>query len=127
MKTASWFTFKGDGRIGISLGNPRGQAGGYKLYRPLNPPRHILHSPRSVYEPVYRAMLDSLDPHRVWADVHNLAAGAEPVLLCFERPPFTVENWCHRRMVADWIQDNLGHEVPEFDPKAGVVKQPGLF
>jgi hypothetical protein len=44
----------------------------------------------------------------VWGElhrlaVHRLAGGAEPVLLCWERPPFTADNWCHRRMVAAWF------------------------
>lgn len=115
MKTASWFTWRGPGRIGISLGTPRGQPAGFRLYKILAPGRHMLTMPYAQYEPLYRAQLTHLDPKKTWDDLHRLAAGAEPVLLCFERPPFHARNWCHRRMAADWFRDMLGEDVPEFD------------
>ncbi len=36
MKTASYFTYHGPGRVGISLGRPRGISG-YRIYRNLAP------------------------------------------------------------------------------------------
>jgi hypothetical protein len=54
-----------------------------------------------------------LDPQHTWNQLHELAAGAEPVLLCWELPPFTASNWCHRRMAAAWFEDQLGIEVDE--------------
>jgi hypothetical protein len=41
----------------------------------------------------------------------------EPVMLCFEKPPFTVTNWCHRRMAAAWLERELGIEVNELGPE----------
>ena len=36
--------------------------------------------------------------------------GSNATLLCYERPG----NFCHRRIVAEWIQAGTGIEVPEF-------------
>ena len=75
---------------------------------------------RSDYEPAYAQTLAGLDPATVWADLHELAGGAEPVMMCYERPPFTDTNHCHRRLVSRWLQDALGVEVPEIrGPRAG--------
>lgn len=121
MKTASWYTWRGEGRVGISVGTPRGMPAGYKLYRPLNPTRDMLHMARPEYEKIYFGMLGQLDPQKVWDDLHVMAKGAEPVLLCFERPPFTEGNWCHRRMVADWFDRTLGHQVPEYGDQPPLI------
>ena len=61
----------------------------------------------------FSEILGSLDPAKVMADLERLADGHEPVLLCFERPPFSDTNWCHRRMVAEWFADTLQLLVPE--------------
>jgi hypothetical protein len=122
MKTASHFTYFGPGRIVISRGTPRGdKLAGYKIFKPLMPTRDILSiSNQAQYrERYFEEVLGMLDPQRTWTELHWLAkqtepAGTEPVLLCFERPPFGPDNWCHRRMVADWFKETLGHDVPEF-------------
>ena len=64
----------------------------------------------------FREILGTLDPVRVYAELIALAGGHEPVLLCFERPPLTRDNWCHRRMVAEWFGDQLGLDIPELIP-----------
>ncbi len=48
-------------------------------------------------------------------DLHRLADPHEPVLLCWERPPFSETVWCHRRMVAAWLERELGLIVPEVE------------
>lgn len=119
MKTGSWQTIgAAPGRVGISLGSPRGQPAGYKLYRPLAPTRDMLSMGLAQYEPLYLEQLSRLDPKQVWDDIHILAmkaAGAdvEPVILCFETAPFTKTNFCHRRLAARWLEDALGHKIPE--------------
>jgi hypothetical protein len=121
MKTAAHSTFTGPGRICISIGNPRGVPGGYKMFRALAPSRDLLNSCGNDQE-AYRArfyseILGALDPRETWDKLHALANGAEPVLQCFERPPFTCDNWCHRRMVADWFKETLGETVDELTPE----------
>ena len=67
------------------------------------------------YKVLYDATLARMDPKQVWNELHEMAGGREPVLLCFERPPLVVpDNWCHRRMVADWFERELGDVVEEY-------------
>ena len=121
MKTASYFTYRGPGRIGISVGNPRGIPAGYRMYKALAPRRDMLHLSQDEYRDIFFGdILGRLNPTQVAHDLEKLAAGDEPVLLCFEKPPFTVSNFCHRRMVAEWFKDTLGLNVPEYkQPRAG--------
>ena len=124
MKTASWRTYTGPGRVGICLGAPRRAPAGFRLYRALAPTRPMLTQPLAVYRPAYEAILARLDPHQVWTDLHELAAGAEPHMMCFEVGPWTEENFCHRHMAARWLEGALNVEIPEYDPTAA---QPSLF
>ncbi len=116
MKTACYSTYRGPGRIGISIGNPRGIPAGYRMYKALAPRRDMLQLGQAEYrEFFFRDILGLLDPAQVVRDLENLVASAEPVLMCFEKPPFTPVNFCHRRMVADWLKDTLGLNVPEYE------------
>ena len=107
MKTASFFTFSGPGSIGISLGKPRGMTVRCGFYRNLAPRREMLRMPYQVYRDVYfREILGPLDPRQVMDDLQLLAGDSEPVILCFERPPFHANNWCHRRW---WPNGSVTH------------------
>ena len=108
MRTASFFTSTGPGRISIARWAPRGTPTDFAVYRPLNPAASMLKRERAEYEPLYPAILARLDPHQVVADLHRLADPHEPVLLCWKRPPFTARVWCHRRLVAAWLECELG-------------------
>ena len=59
------------------------------------------------------AILERLDPATVVKELELLVEPDEPVLLCWERPPLTATNWCHRTMVAEWLEEKLGMSVPE--------------
>lgn len=112
MRTSSFSLYQGPGRIAISRSVPLHTSKGYRVYRALAPDRNML---RMAYEPYlerYRAFLHGLDPAATWDELHRLAGGAEPVLLCWERLHEPGE-WCHRRMVADWFRETLGVDVPE--------------
>ena len=113
MKTASYYSFKGPGRIGITVGTPRGISG-LVFFRALAPHRNMLKglTPEQYIER-FDDILRQLDPRETWDRLHELVAPLEPVLLCYERPPFTRENWCHRRLVADWFKATLGEVVEE--------------
>lgn len=113
MKTASYYSFKGPGRIGITVGTPRGISG-LVFFRALAPHRNMLKglTPEQYIER-FDDILRQQDPRETWDRLHELVAPHEPVLLCYERPPFTRENWCHRRLVADWFKATLGEVVEE--------------
>lgn len=114
MKTASHFSYKGPGRVVISLGNPRGVPGGYRMFKTLAPEREWMNAPYFDYRRQFMAKLEALDAQATWDKLHELAGeGNEPVLQCFEKPPFNEGSWCHRRMVSEWFERELGVKVPE--------------
>lgn len=117
IRTASYFTYTGPGRVSISRSVPKGTAfDGIPTCRPLVPDLALQGLTEAAYRRRYGKVLDNLDPAAVAAVLKMLAGDADPVLLCWERPPFTEVNFCHRRMVAGWLQDALGIEVPEIEP-----------
>lgn len=114
MKTASFFTYTGPGRVSIARFPPRGTPAGFRVFKPLAPGPWFNSVTREEYERLFAAQLAQLDPHEVWHTLHQLAGPAtEPVLLCWERPPFHERNWCHRRLVAAWLEQELGTAIPE--------------
>jgi hypothetical protein len=54
-----------------------------------------------------RDVLYKLDPVNVAQEL-----GSDTVLLCWEAPG----KFCHRRLVAAWLEDALGIDVPEYVP-----------
>ena len=139
MRTSCFTVFQGPGRICIARYAPRGTPAGYKMFKALAPGDWFNSVPEEEYRRRYFGeILAPLDPRQVVTELEALAGGAEPVLLCWEKPPLTPKNWCHRRMVAEWLTDKLGIDVPELvlpggappkggtDPKAGAApKAPG--
>jgi hypothetical protein len=115
MKTAAFATYTGPGRISIARFAPRNTPAGFRIYKPLAPGKWFNSVPEDVYRELYFDQLALLDSTAVVAKLHELAAGAEPVLLCYEKPPFHASNWCHRRMVAEWLKTELGLIVPEVE------------
>lgn len=114
--TASYFTYTGPGRVGISQGTPRGVKAGYRFYRKLAPTWDMVkRMDRPGYEHAFHAMLDALDPEVVVREIQALHPTSDRiVLLCFEKPPFTPTNWCHRRtLVAPWLEQYLSAPVLE--------------
>lgn len=131
--TASFMTSKGmPGRISTALFPPRFiKATEYKTYRPLAPGRWFkTASPREYIERYFNEVLRPLDPQQVYDELWQLAGGATPILLCYEKPPFSVPdrwweqdpaqdhkcdfgNWCHRRIIAAWFKDGLGVDCLE--------------
>jgi hypothetical protein len=115
LKTASFFTYTGPGRISIARFPPRGTPAGYRVYKPLAPGAWFNSVTREMYERLYGEQLAKLDAQKVHDELVALAGDAEPVLLCYEKPPFTETNYCHRRMVSAWFERELRILVPELD------------
>ena len=114
MKTSDYFTYRGAGRIAISRSVPRNLSPGYRIYRPLAPGPWFKSVSYEEYREKYFHQLSELDPALVWKTLHDLADGHEPVLLCYEKEPFDSGHFCHRRMVAEWFERELGFSVPEW-------------
>ena len=113
MKTASFFTYTGPGRISIARFAPRNTPAGFRIYKPLAPGPWFNSVPQDEYRTLYFDQLAKLDAQAVFDKLLELAAGAEPVLLCYERPPFSATNWCHRTMVSEWFKNTLDIDVLE--------------
>ena len=60
----------------------------------------------ALFDREYRKQLDALDAKQVAEDL-----GPDAILLCWES--FNVR--CHRRLVAEWLEEKLGIVVTELD------------
>ena len=82
------------------------------IYSKLAPPTEIIKlKDEKLYEQIYyEKVLSKLNPQQVFDEL-----GEHAVLLCYEK--FSdIENgkaFCHRRMVAKWLEENLGVKVDE--------------
>jgi len=115
MKTASFYTYAGPGRISIARFAPRGVAAGFRVYKPLAPGPWFNSVDERRYRELYFAQLAKLDAATVVQQLEALAAGHEPTLLCYEMPSDIAagKTFCHRHMVAEWLQQRLGLVVAE--------------
>ncbi len=119
MKTASFFSYPGPGKISIARRAPPGFAD-FKVCRELAPNFANWNTiSYARYLMLFEKQLAKLDPQQMYDRLCRLAEPAEPVLLCWERPPLSPANWCHRRMVAEWFERNLKIQVPEVGSKQG--------
>jgi hypothetical protein len=89
--------------VAISQGVPRWYKG--RRYIPLAPPRSLLKAKDpELFDREYHKLLDSLDTKKVAEEL-----GPNAIMLCWES--FNVR--CHRRLVAEWLEEKLGIIVPE--------------
>jgi hypothetical protein len=74
VKTASFFTSAGAGRISIARWAPRGTPAGYRVYKALAPHKSMMGLPSEVFAILYRGcLLRALDARQVWEQLHALA------------------------------------------------------
>jgi uncharacterized protein (DUF488 family) len=111
MKTSNFKTYRGDMGISICLYPPLDYAGAQ--YPSLAPDRQTFFAKKAgdidekEYEKQYREkILSKFDPKEIYEQLQR------NVLLCFE----PAGEFCHRRIFSDWIQENLGIEIPEWQP-----------
>ncbi len=90
--------------VAISQGVPKWYKG--KVYKKLAPSWALVKiEDEKEYVRRYKyEVLDRLDPAQVLKEL-----GEDAVLLCWEKPG----EFCHRRIVAEWLEGELGIEVPE--------------
>jgi len=73
--------------------------------------------PWHLYVKEYRReVLARLTPSDIFTNYHAA------ILLCWEAPEPSIHFYCHRRLVASWIETALGVHVPEVS--AGVMPAP---
>jgi hypothetical protein len=113
VKTASFFTYTGPGRISIARYAPRWTPAGFEDYSKLEPGPWFKSVTQERHVELYhREVLSKLDPRKTFDELQELGHGAEPILLCREKPG----EFCHRRLVAEWFGEKLGVNVPELLP-----------
>jgi len=113
--TSSWSTTLPPAiqKIGISRGTPRGYPAGYRRMPELAPGPWFNSVSPGEYHRLFMAQLAALDARAVLGKMHDLGAGHDVALLCFEAPA-DPQAWCHRGQVAGWLHDKLAIEVCEF-------------
>lgn len=55
-------------------------------------------------------VLDNLVAKNVYEDLSNLSDGKDCVLICYEKS----EDFCHRHLVAGWLNQKLGINIEEY-------------
>ena len=83
-------------------------------YKKLAPPAEIIKvEDKELYTKLYyERVLDKLNPKEVYNEL-----GENAVLLCYEKYEDcrNGKTFCHRHIVAEWLQKELGIEVKELD------------
>ena len=112
--TASWSaTLSRDmTAVGISRSTPRNRRG-YRRLRALEPGNWFRSVQPAEYVTLYRGILDCLDPAEIRDQL--LGLGPKPVMLCWESAEECQAGrvYCHRHLVARWLEQRLGIQVPE--------------
>ena len=103
--------------IGIALYPPKWFTGLSNKY--VSPSWDILHNSKSKEDYVQRfnsEILAHRDPKAFLSAIEKMANGKDVALCCFEKP----DDFCHRHLVAKWLNEKLGIQVEEF----GISKNP---
>jgi hypothetical protein len=114
----SYFSSKlwhGKNAVAISQGVPQWYKG--RVYKALAPSWELVKI-KDVAEYTRRykkEVLSKLDPKQVYKHL-----GEDAILLCWEKPG----EFCHRRLVAEWLEEALGIKVPELGYE---IEQISLF
>jgi hypothetical protein len=93
--------------VAISRGVPKGFKG--RRYLALAPATWALvkETDEAVFRETFMRQLEPLDAKAILKEV-----GEDAILLCWEKPG----EFCHRRVVAEWLERELGISVPEQKP-----------
>lgn len=115
--------------VSISRGDGRGVAFGYRKLWDLAPNNETWsYDDTEAFTRSYLQQLAVLGANHVLAELERVSGERPVVLLCHERPH---EEFCHRWLLASWIQERTGVVVPELAPgmlpDAAGVAQPRLL
>jgi uncharacterized protein YeaO (DUF488 family) len=77
------------------------------------------------YERQFKSRLERRDPKNILRSLYIMGAGGDVALLCWE----VLDVMCHRRLVAEWLKENISVEVIEFTgiPESKPDPQLNLF
>ena len=108
MQTSYYAKYKGGNAVSIAGKCPTWYKG--REYKKLAPnywffKKYKEDGDKEFYTKQYKKeILDKLDPQQVYEEL-----GENAVLLCWEKSGF-----CHRFLVARWLEDKLGIEIKEY-------------
>lgn len=82
-----------------------------RRYNILSPSPEILSlkDNEELYTKKFNDALKSINPMSVFETLEELSHRRDIVLLCYEKPP----QFCHRHLVAEWLEKELGIKVEE--------------
>lgn len=120
--------------VSISRGEPRWRLPfSYRRLRDLAPGDEAWNAEDQVaFERSYLGQLKALGAETVLAELGRISDehGGKPLcFLCWERLDGS-DDWCHRRMLAGWLEEQTGIVVPELEAGTLARKpdaQPALF
>lgn len=118
--------YRGMTCVAISLGMPKWMSPPLPNLRALNPKPWMLHMEKEAYTEAYNRLLAELSPRKIVDYLEAFSEGRPVVLLCYEKPG----DFCHRGLVAQWLNRELGLGVQEYskcavqDPE---IRQMELF
>ena len=100
--------------VSISRGQPRWRLPfSYRRMRELAPGDAAWrHDDTEAFERAYIDQLAELGASRILAGFEQIGSRIPLILLCWERPG----EFCHRRVLADYLRTQTGIEVPELQP-----------
>ena len=120
--TSYFANYKQEDAVSIAFSTPNWFKG--EKYKKLAPPKKLLYDYKSglvdekEYREIYsKEVLNKLNPNEVAKKLNN------KVLLCYEKP----EDFCHRKLVAEWLENNLDIKINEFGIKKVEFVQKTLF
>ena len=88
-------------------------------YKVLNPEWGYMNDEESIYTPKFNKGLAKLSAQKVYDDLKGASKGRDVVLLCHEKEG----DFCHRRLVAQWLNKELGIEVLELGKMSVPIKK----
>ena len=99
--------------ISIALYPPAGYLG--KELKALAPTGKILRykDNEEIYTELFNKKMEDFSAEKVFKYIEDISGGKDVVLLCYEKPP----EFCHRHLVAEWLEKELGIEVKELEFK----------
>jgi hypothetical protein len=111
MYTSNYWNYKGENAISIARSCPDWYTG--REYKKLAPKRWFflaykqgIIDSKQYSNHYYKEVLKPLDPKKIYEEL-----GQDAVLLCWESP----SEFCHRRLVARWLEHELGIKIPELE------------
>jgi len=102
--------YRENGLVTISIARFARYYSGEKMTE-LAPPASMIHDKESEYVPKFeKEVLATLNAESVYNKISSITGGKDAILLCYEK----AGDFCHRRLVADWLKQNLSIEVEEY-------------